>query len=346
MKEPKVSIVIPIYNVEQYLERCLLSVTRQTWRNTEILLIDDGSPDECPRLCDEWAQRDPRIRVIHKENAGLGMARNTGIENATGEYICFFDSDDYIAPYTIEHAVKRALETEADTVVFGTSIMDSSLCEVKEYIPTVGERVYEGDAVREEFLPEFIAPDPQGDGTRTFYMSAWVLMYSADLIARTGFRFVSEREIISEDVYSLLSYFRYSEKVAVLPESLYRYCDNGVSLSRVYRPDRYERIREFYLSSVELCDKLGYGEKIKHRLTKPYLAFTISALKAETAAGKKHKKTLERVRAVAQDPVLLGVLEHNKCDKVSRTRRILFFLIRARMYRACVLFLKFKKRKH
>ncbi len=342
MREPKVSIAVPIYNVEQYLERCLESLTRQTWENTEILLIDDGSPDGCPQICDRWAERDSRIRVIHKENAGLGMARNTAIENATGEYICFFDSDDYIAPETVEHAVKRALETDADTVVYGVSVMDSDLREVKSYIPKVGARVYEGEAVREEFLPEFIAPDPHGDGTRTFYMSAWVLMYSTALIEKADFKFASEREIISEDVYSLLSYFRYSEKVAVLPEALYRYCENGASLSRSYRSDRYERIRHFYLSSIRLCESLGYGEEIKHRVTKPYLAFTISALKGEVNAGRSRKETLVRIRAIADDDTLRGVLEHNKHDRVSVSRRVLFFALRARMYRLCALLLRSK----
>ena len=93
-----VTVVIPVYNVEAYLDRCVQSVVNQTYKNLEIILIDDGSPDNCPAMCDAWAQKDKRIKVVHKENAGLGYARNTGIEHATGEYICFFDSDDYVAP--------------------------------------------------------------------------------------------------------------------------------------------------------------------------------------------------------------------------------------------------------
>ena len=96
------SIVVPIYNVEKYLDRCIKSIVSQTYGNLEILLVDDGSPDDCPRVCDEWAEKDSRIKVVHKLNAGLGYARNTGIENATGKYICFFDSDDYIEPDTID----------------------------------------------------------------------------------------------------------------------------------------------------------------------------------------------------------------------------------------------------
>lgn len=89
MKAGLVSIVLPIYNVEKYLDRCIESVINQTYRNLEILLVDDGSPDDCPQKCEEWAKKDGRIKVIHKANAGLGYARNTGIENASGEYICF-----------------------------------------------------------------------------------------------------------------------------------------------------------------------------------------------------------------------------------------------------------------
>ena len=114
-----VSIVVPIYNVEKYLDRCLDSIVAQTYRNLDIILVDDGSPDSCPQMCDAWAKKDSRIRVIHKRNQGLGMARNTGIENALGTYICFFDSDDYIAAETVEKAVKVAREEQAEVVIFG-----------------------------------------------------------------------------------------------------------------------------------------------------------------------------------------------------------------------------------
>ena len=95
-----VSIVVPVYNVENFLDRCVQSIVSQTYPFLEILLIDDGSTDACRRLCDDWAEKDSRIRVIHKNNAGLGMARNTGLEHATGKYVLFVDSDDYILPHS------------------------------------------------------------------------------------------------------------------------------------------------------------------------------------------------------------------------------------------------------
>lgn len=94
----KISVIVPVYNVEKYLNRCVDSILAQTYQNLEIILVDDGSPDNCPQICDNYVQKDSRIKVIHKENGGLSSARNAGLDIATGDYIGFVDSDDYIAP--------------------------------------------------------------------------------------------------------------------------------------------------------------------------------------------------------------------------------------------------------
>src|SRR5574344_1424030 len=96
MENPKVSIIVPIYNVEKYLDRCMESLLNQTLKDIEIIMVDDGSPDNCPKMCDEYAKRDKRVKVIHKKNGGLGYARNSGLDIATGEYVAFVDSDDYV----------------------------------------------------------------------------------------------------------------------------------------------------------------------------------------------------------------------------------------------------------
>lgn len=98
----QISIVVPIYKVEAFLDRCVASLVNQTYQNLEIILVDDGSPDRCGQICDEWAKKDARIRVIHKENGGLSDARNAGIGIATGKYIAFIDSDDWVSKLYIE----------------------------------------------------------------------------------------------------------------------------------------------------------------------------------------------------------------------------------------------------
>jgi len=122
---PLISVIVPVYKVEAYLDKCISSIVNQTYTNLEIILIDDGSPDNCPAMCDAWAEKDSRIKVIHKENGGAGLARNVGIDIAQGEIISFIDSDDYIALHMYEHLIKlmnddvdiaecELLETESD----------------------------------------------------------------------------------------------------------------------------------------------------------------------------------------------------------------------------------------
>ena len=111
MKElPLISVILPVYRVEKYLDRCLQSITGQTWRNLEIILVDDGSPDSSGAICDAWAAKDSRVRVIHKENAGAGAARNTGLDAATGEIISMIDSDDYLEIHMFEHLMSLMTE--------------------------------------------------------------------------------------------------------------------------------------------------------------------------------------------------------------------------------------------
>ena len=114
-----ISVIIPIYKVEEYLDACVTSVLAQTHKNLEIILVDDGSPDHCPRMCDDWAEKDNRIRVIHKPNGGLSDARNAGIDIATGDYIAFVDSDDYIKPDMMEKLYAAIRKENADIAACG-----------------------------------------------------------------------------------------------------------------------------------------------------------------------------------------------------------------------------------
>ena len=120
MSQPKISVIIPIYNTGQYLPECVESVRSQTLRDIEIILVDDGSPDNAPQICDEYATIDERIKVIHKKNGGLGFARNSGLDMATGEYVSFIDSDDFIDTNMMQTLYETAKEYDADEVRSGT----------------------------------------------------------------------------------------------------------------------------------------------------------------------------------------------------------------------------------
>lgn len=119
MPTPRVSVIVPVYRVEKYLDRCVESIVGQTFTDTEILLIDDGSPDNCGKMCDEWAVKDSRIQVFHKENGGLSDARNFGIEHSVGAYLIFIDSDDFIELDMLEILYDLITEYEADVAICG-----------------------------------------------------------------------------------------------------------------------------------------------------------------------------------------------------------------------------------
>lgn len=118
-QEDLISVIVPVYKVEKYLHRCVDSIINQTYKNLEIILVDDGSPDNCPKICDEYAQKDQRIKVIHKKNAGISEARNAGLEIAQGEFVAFVDSDDYIDSTMYEKMLLLAQKEKNDLVLCG-----------------------------------------------------------------------------------------------------------------------------------------------------------------------------------------------------------------------------------
>lgn len=132
--QPKISVIVPVYKVENFLDRCVESIVGQTYENLEIILVDDGSPDNCPAMCDKWAEKDGRIKVIHKENGGVSSARNAALDIVSGDYICFVDSDDWIDPGMYEFLYKNSQKYDADISccgIFddyddGTRIMEGS----------------------------------------------------------------------------------------------------------------------------------------------------------------------------------------------------------------------------
>ena len=193
MKAPKVSIIIPCYGVEKYLDRCLESVVHQTLENIEIILVDDCSPDAVPRICDNWAQKDNRIKVIHKTvNQGLGLARNTGLEVAQGDYIAFVDADDYVGEEMYQKLYNEAVSSCADIVFCGMKqeLANGHFVCVSDFSE---RKVFHKNELQELSIRYF--DSPYG---RNLIMSVWHSVYKRELIS--DIRFYSEREVCSEDL--------------------------------------------------------------------------------------------------------------------------------------------------
>lgn len=339
-----ITVVVPVYNVEKYLERCIKSIVGQTYPNLEILLVDDGSKDGCPEICDKWAQKDSRIKVIHKNNAGLGMARNTGIEHATGDYICFFDSDDYVDKSTIEKSYLRLINDKADVVLFGYTSISADGQKIGGRVANPPKITFEGEEIKDVFLPNLIAPDLDNGHDWNLQMSACMTVISMKLINRVNWRFVSERVNISEDVYSLLVLYNYVERVSVICEPLYFYVINTASLSRSFRSDRFTKIKGFYRECLELSEQFGYSEEIKNRLLQPFVSFSITALKQVTASALTFSEKMTLIKEIIYDQDIQEANRYLCAHKASFSRHIFYMVLRAKSTLGMYMLLKIRGR--
>ena len=345
MTKGLVSVVVPVYKVEKYLDHCIGSIVSQSYQQLEIILVNDGSPDRCPEICDGWAQKDSRIKVIHQENQGLSAARNKGMEYATGQYICFFDSDDFVDENMILRHFELAEKEQADLVVSGMGHATKEGQIIGRDIPTPERTVYSGREVREEFLPEIVAHNPDTGVFFNVILSACIVLFSMDLIRRANWKFVSEKEVLSEDVYSLLVLYKYVKKVAILKDALYFYRRNNTSISRSYRPDRFARNREYYLKCLRLCEDSGYSAEVRRRCKEPYLANVMAAMKQVVAYHDHFGKAIAELRNMIDDDVFQEVLFEKKHDKEGFNRRALYWAARNKLYVVCYILVKAKLRK-
>ena len=238
---PKVSVIIPIYNVEPYLDRCIQSVRNQTLKDIEIILVDDGSPDNCPAMCDEYARQDNRIKVIHKKNAGLGYARNSGLDIATGEYVAFLDSDDFVDVVMYEELYKTAKEFGLDTCYCSFNYYQANKVIPRNEV--VQFELFQGQGAVKKFLLDMVGPDPSYPHEVKYLMCVWKAIYSLNLIKRFNLRFDSEKELASEDILFHSIYLPKATNVGFVPDCLYYYCENGSSISKTYSDTKFQLIR-------------------------------------------------------------------------------------------------------
>lgn len=221
-ENPLISVIVPVYKVEKYLDQCVDSIVNQTYKNLEIILVDDGSPDGCPEMCDDWAKKDSRIKVVHKENGGLGNARNAGLAVSKGEYIGFIDSDDWCEPDMFQELLESSVEFDAPIAVCN-ALIDWENGWAQERTSFSDGRIF---WERSEILRNFF----------NGHLTAWACnkLYRRDLI---GFLHYPKQPY--EDIPIARNLFTYVEKVAFSGKDSYHYrqrqgsiVNNGVSASQ------------------------------------------------------------------------------------------------------------------
>ena len=229
--EPKVSIVVPVYKVEEYLTQCVDSLLAQTLKEIEIILVDDGSPDNSPQICDDYARRDNRVRVIHKENQGLGRARYSGYQKVRGKYVAFFDSDDYVSKDMYKTLYERAEEAK----------LDACFCDILNF--TEGRDPYPYPRESTElfikdkqsimnFSLNMLCPLLSQEENILYPNMQWNYIVRKDKLEESQVEFVSEREFVSEDLIFNLCWLPYANRIEWIDKPLiYHRLDNASSLT-------------------------------------------------------------------------------------------------------------------
>lgn len=235
----KLSIVVPVYRVEDTLDRCMESIVGQTFTDWEVILVDDGSPDACPRLCDDWAQRDHRIRVIHKQNGGLSDARNAGIDVAKGEWITFVDSDDFLDKDTYRQVMPLAMKY--DIVEFPVFCFYGSF---RQSLLTFSPNAYSDSGI---YWLETQAYQ---------HTYAWNKIYRRTLFDE-GVRFPVGK--VFEDTYTYPKLLQKAKSVYTTDKGLYYYCHNDSGITATAKGEDLEVMLSAHIDTMkQWCDDLFY----------------------------------------------------------------------------------------
>ena len=302
----KISIIVPVYKVEQYLPKCINSILKQTYQDIELILVDDGSPDNCGNLCDDYAKKDSRVCVIHKENGGLSSARNAGLEIVSGAYIMFVDSDDYIALDMVETLYQRMLQDDSDMVVCGKQRVDE---QGRLLSGGEGGHAQNGTYTAEEFYPLLFSCS----------VEAWGKLYK-----RTAFddiRFPVGK--LHEDVFVTYKTVEKCTKISVLEEKLYYYLqrDNSI-IHACYHKGRLDEA-EAFLNAQKFLLERNLPKAIEQVCV--HIIFILSQASAEL--DFKDKASRERYDDLKGE--FDGLCKRNRLQKAfSRKTRMHYLLYR------------------
>ena len=253
MHRPQVSVVIPVYRVEAYLARCVDSVLSQTLKDIQIILVNDGSPDRCPQICDAYAAKDDRICVVHKANGGLASARNAGMEVAVGKWLFFLDSDDWLEPDGLESLLNIGEEYQVDFVRYRA--IRSGWPGMQEHAPCMVEPVrelrhgyYNKQQIVDEVYPRLLITPQLTMGA---VVGAWGSLYNLDFLNRNQLRFYEEVKFSEDLVFSARVVRAANSFYFVDSPGVYHYFYNANSISKSFRAGRWDSCKAL----IETCER-------------------------------------------------------------------------------------------
>lgn len=313
--EDLISVIVPIYNVEKYINQCIDSIINQTYTNLEIILVDDGSPDNCGKICDEYAEKDNRIKVIHKENDGVSSARNKGIEETTGDWMTFVDADDIIEENFCERMLEIAKLENSQCVVCGYNRLYSNRQEM-----VIKEKCFSING--NDFFDKVFE-------VQSGFGFANMKLWKADLIKKENIKFDKQLRV-GEDAFFCMQIAKKVEKVYYINEALYTYRFNEESVVRNFDENYVQK----YLLSMQKVKE--YTQKTNQDNIKQlynYIAYHVLLIVINYCFHPENSQSGNKLlKQVCQIVEFKDSIKNSTYEGISITRRITLFTLKHKLY--------------
>lgn len=338
MEEKKVSIIIPVYNSEETLKKCIESVINQTYKNIEILVINDGSKDKSLKIINEYKNKDKRIKIINQENKGVSGARNTGINNATGDYITFIDSDDYIKPNLVKDTIKIFKEYECD-VVRNNYVLSYENGKIQSRHEMYEEnRIINITEKKEELIQNILLGKVQS--------YSWLLTIKRNILNENNLKF-DEDVFFMEDIIFLIRLIFFIKNIYFVSEPNYFYYQNNEN-SLTKDPKRYvKNINNILVMNRKLQEILILNEKDSNNYIKisntMYISGIIGYLRNAIIKGQEYTEILKELKKIREEDVMKEMLRNQKYSILKIHHRLYSFLFELRLYNLLISIFKFEK---
>ena len=332
--EPKISVIIPVYNVEKYLDRCIKSVMNQTFKDIEIIIVDDGSQDACSDKCDEYAKLDCRVKVIHQVNQGAGFARNTGIKEAQGEYVAFIDSDDYIDYSMLEKLYYIANKENLDACSCGIRNINNDLLLYDQYDYPEYKILINNEECREMAL-ELLRGKSAKISSNLYQrhrMAVWHTIFKLSVIKLNKIFFPSERKVFSEDLAFNFSFFTCANRVGFIPDIMVYHCYNSDSLTATrVKTNVYPKLKQQLQDLKIYMVNKKYNEYQIDSLRLFFVNYIISIIRVIVKSEKNKDDSYKKIKTIVEDDVSWKFIKKGSfVNRLKWHRRFLLCLIYSR----------------
>lgn len=335
-KKILISIIVPVYNVEKYLVECIESIINQTYKNFELILVNDGSKDSSKEICEKYIQQYSNIILIDKENSGASDSRNIGLSKANGDYVIFLDSDDYLDKETLDLCVNEISLFNYDLLTFGYVRFDDNNKLNKKFDIKTEKNLYIQEEIRNILIPNMLS---QSNKKKSYNINfSRMFMIRKEYIDSLDWKFLSEKDYESEDVVSMMSLLYNAKNIIILRKNLYYYRYNTMSITNNYKDNFTLRLNNMleYLVAFDIKNNSNYIKYFYYL----YFSYLIIAIKNISKSNFKYQEKINKISELHSNKSILdNVRKYNKYNN-TLFRKVFFILFKYKFFRSLYLICK------